>query len=854
MDINSIKDTLQRIKDKLNTIYGVREEGYRDRNAKDKKKFFGRCINLIETYISLVEKILETENFKQKKSPTRATSTASGRRRKKTRKHKKNKGGYLFTWLRKRNESRTQKIKNMESENKRNECIPKVIFDESNKCKEKRFSRYFSSQCSILQDANFQYQDLCDSVFLGIRDELLSLLRQLSEFLETQRLSEDQHDILIPFLDQIINTIYVTNQFKNQGPYLRVLQKLRNKISRMITPAPVIINPVNPRQHALPMIEDISAPRTQTSPASNQTSPPRTQTSPASNQTSPPRNKTSPASNQTSPASNPNSPESSQSSPSSHPNSPSSQPNSPSSNLRSRKRQPTSPPRHPTHGDENPTIPPLDIVHTTSSPREEGEFGVPMDEELLTPAQGEALRETNLVELKSKCQNASICLSLNYNYDDIMELFFYFQTFQDLKEMKHIGGLNQPSSNSTNLLLVYETVIRNTRYQNYGLMKIPLNRYSDNLGLEYLVGKLLVNTLCRHFPIFTETYSLYFLPEETEGGKLNLWEMEKISFDEPIETFLRMITMKPENLRLVVQYYDKFQSLDYFMRYTWHHVRNVGYELPFLLYQVYVTLYKCMDVFTDYDLHLANVGLVSLPYGKYIQYHYHCPATGRNVSFKSRYIVKIIDYGRCYFKGKYKDSVMSSRYLIIEKFQNVIDVNQFAEYGIHASERDKNEFFIDVSQRNVSSGLLLAVRVREYSTLIQTICPSFVNLLNRIKFDGLYGTMEMVDNPNPNLIVNVKDAANAIEEYLLQNRDNIMDMNETSYGSFSQMGELIVYLEPDIGYGQFMEYRPTEQPLVFSLRPESLTTSLPPLKLNTKKKSSLIAHHTFKQSERKNKR
>ena len=61
------------------------------------------------------------------------------------------------------------------------------------------------------------------------------------------------------------------------------------------------------------------------------------------------------------------------------------------------------------------------------------------------------------------------------------------------------------------------------------------------------------------------------------------------------------------------------------------------------------------EQFTHYDLHLQNVLVYTPIENKYIHYHYHM--YGYSVDFKSKYIVKIIDYGRAYFNDNGRDSL-----------------------------------------------------------------------------------------------------------------------------------------------------------------------------------------------------
>jgi hypothetical protein len=71
-------------------------------------------------------------------------------------------------------------------------------------------------------------------------------------------------------------------------------------------------------------------------------------------------------------------------------------------------------------------------------------------------------------------------------------------------------------------------------------------------------------------------------------------------------------------------------------------------ELLYILYQVYMPLAMMANNFTHYDLHDGNVQLYKLGSDQYVQYHYHL-SDDSVTSFKSEYLVKIIDYGRSFF-------------------------------------------------------------------------------------------------------------------------------------------------------------------------------------------------------------
>ena len=108
---------------------------------------------------------------------------------------------------------------------------------------------------------------------------------------------------------------------------------------------------------------------------------------------------------------------------------------------------------------------------------------------------------------------------------------------------------------------------------------------------------------------------------------------------------IKNVCVKAANLCVLTQhlknaktFYDHYQSDDYIVN-----------ESAYTLYQIYFALHQIRKEFTHYDLHLANVLLYEPIEGKYIQYHFH--SKNKTVSYKSRYLVKIIDYGRSFFTG-----------------------------------------------------------------------------------------------------------------------------------------------------------------------------------------------------------
>ena len=194
--------------------------------------------------------------------------------------------------------------------------------------------------------------------------------------------------------------------------------------------------------------------------------------------------------------------------------------------------------------------------------------------------------------------------------------------------------------------------------------------------------------------------------------------------------------------------------------------------------------------YTHYDLHTNNVLLYKPVNGKYIQYHYHLP-DGTVVSFKSRYIVKIIDYGRSYIDGSMRDYKQICR--IAECKPNC---GFYAGHAYLTPDPDMN--YINSSLSSKSHDLRLLHMLK--GTV--DISVQLRSALDKVIYNTMYGTPSDPTMGYPHRINNVMDA-----ERLL--RDIVLDPAEieknTVYNdaSLTKLGDLHVR-----GLLQEMEYIP----------------------------------------------
>ncbi len=263
---------------------------------------------------------------------------------------------------------------------------------------------------------------------------------------------------------------------------------------------------------------------------------------------------------------------------------------------------------------------------------------------------------------------------------DAIRDFFEFPTFRyAVYPIKRIGG----SSNSINGF-IKKIRYKRGEYSAYALLKSSLSTDSDNLAYEYEVG-LFINKICNVLPCFVETYRLYYYKSkeayEIMSNKENKYTFDdlndilQIENDEMNERreYYRKACETPLHIAVLTEHlgytitlkalFKKFMNKN-------HQDRKRDFlfnELPKILFQVYygLAVLAMNSSFTHYDLHWENVLLYELPEPKYVNFEYKSLLQEEDlvslnpqlqqvlsgpVLFQTRYVAKIIDYGRCYYR------------------------------------------------------------------------------------------------------------------------------------------------------------------------------------------------------------
>ena len=393
--------------------------------------------------------------------------------------------------------------------------------------------------------------------------------------------------------------------------------------------------------------------------------------------------------------------------------------------------------------------------------------------------------------LQSVCSDAGVCIAFGKHADAIRKHFSNFNDFELLS--KPINRIGAVSANG----FVKEFTYEHRGYVANAILKSSSNKNSDNLLYEAMVGFFL-NKHSKHFPCFLETYGLYeysstaiynhFLNTKTNQESYVEIGLSRIAKNETdiTDDQIRTSCEHPTNMAVLIQHLKGAETLgDKLKDATF--VKN---DLIYVLFQVYMALYTLGDTFTHYDLHSDNVLVYEPVKGKYIEYHYHLD-NGTELVFRSPYIAKIIDYGRCYFNDKGNDSEA-----FYQKMCKICaNCGSSRGYGWLNKELDADNYFISSKTNNPSHDLRLLKYIGETRSMdyeFKALMKKIVYGVGLNKNDKLYGTTPKPASGLPRKINNVSDAYKAFLTYA--NTHSVMKLNEAIYGDESnRLGQLHVY-------------------------------------------------------------
>jgi len=397
--------------------------------------------------------------------------------------------------------------------------------------------------------------------------------------------------------------------------------------------------------------------------------------------------------------------------------------------------------------------------------------------------------------LKTVCSDSGYCITFGKESNNINKFFDLFHNFNYLNQLK----IGSKGANGQVINLLYER----EKYNTNAIIKTSINKDGDNLLYEYIVGHFFINEIYKKLPSFLQTYGLVKYKNKTDmenvvSIKNYLTKTNVYNFDEKdietelknscIDTFNSILIENISNpetldskLKSIIKSGNKVNAIDF--------IKGEFYNI---LFQIYFSLNMIKNKFTHYDLHLANILIYEPISHAYIEYHYHYK--GQIIRFKSKYIAKIIDYGRCYFNNLKLNSKM-----IYDKLCKIRQCGKCGyDYGYHMLT-DRSKHHITSIKNNHSHDLRLLNEINIFFTLAKRRIiadktgkapPLIYILTEKVKYKSRYGTPENINSGLPRSINNIVDALTELVNYYFS---NIVLSNITDYPGLKKIGDLHIY-------------------------------------------------------------
>lgn len=408
--------------------------------------------------------------------------------------------------------------------------------------------------------------------------------------------------------------------------------------------------------------------------------------------------------------------------------------------------------------------------------------------------------------LSAVCSNSGYCIALGQNKQLINEYFDGFANFKyAVSPMKRISSGNNG--------YVDQVIFKRNNYKAVCALKGALFQDNDNLMYEAFVGTTFINNMCKFYPIFLETYGLYYMDDLSTISEIkdNKNPFSSLPPDtslyhrlQPPELFVVDPTEadnlvdfgcnKPEQFCLLIEYLDSPKTMREFIGSYSTIPEFYTFNLPAILYQVYSVLASLENEFTHYDLHSSNCLYYTIPDNKYITMNYH-KKNGSVTRFNTMYIVKIIDYGRCFVpdSDSFEEAVCDEA-ICNYSGDNVCGEQFGFKWMIPADKNDIQNYYISSLVYNFSHDLRLANEVRK--KLSVPISTTLGSIMKDLVYDETYGTKSIPpDKPNPNgKVRNTRELFNNLD-YMVRTDNPFKNANNTLFTSKQKLGDLHIYLD-----------------------------------------------------------
>ena len=390
---------------------------------------------------------------------------------------------------------------------------------------------------------------------------------------------------------------------------------------------------------------------------------------------------------------------------------------------------------------------------------------------------GKTRKNSPASRFRAKCPDSIECIGFGeeiFSINAFFDNFTNFSLIDDSKDSKKIGDV---SANG----FIYKLSYLKDGYSSLAILKSTQNVNSDNLMYEYNVG-LFINGVCPYYTCFLETYGLF--KYKTIADYTNFKTKDKVSKVE-LNNSLTSIPLNyaigcknSQTISLLVQYVNGISLADLIQKNRGDQ-KFVNYDLWCILFQIYYSLSALRENFTHYDLHTDNVMVYEPSKDTYITYNYYL--LGGNITFKSRYIAKILDYGHSYFNNGHPGGSSVDVYnetLATKSCDSNSRAGRKADGGTQYGMPwgGLSAYNIDTRRRNVSADLRLIYMVGQQLISGRAMLNQYIpQIIKSIVFDpknkySKYCTDEIHQSVMHNgYIYNVSDAFECIAMYISTN-------------------------------------------------------------------------------------
>jgi hypothetical protein len=403
--------------------------------------------------------------------------------------------------------------------------------------------------------------------------------------------------------------------------------------------------------------------------------------------------------------------------------------------------------------------------------------------------------------LRAVCSSNGYCMALGKNRKLIYK---YFDGFANFKYAITPFSLLSSGGNGK----VYEVYYRRLDYRAVCTLKYSLKPKADSIFYEAYVGFSYINKLTKYFTLFLETYGCYWIENtllldelhehspfsvNTIDSLTGLIKNNDVKIINPLKLNKLRKTACKDPLRVMVltEYVENatdFADIVKKYRFT-PKFKLFEHGLPAMLYQIYSVLSVISHNFTHYDLHGGNCIVYTIPDNRYVRMIYHHPS-GQTIEFNTGFIVKLIDYGRCYVptSRQFHDTVAATPECLVSGDSvpgESFGFGMFEEYPL------RQYHYVTPKLNNYSADLRLLFDVsKAYDK-----DTNFRRLLRRVQFAERFGTFKISPNePNPdNKIRNVMEAERALAGFI--NDPSFTNVDTAFANGKTKIGDIHIYLD-----------------------------------------------------------